>query len=508
MKTPEFFIDLHCHPAIKPYGHSLPGKVNSHQIKNKSSVWHSCTPTTLTKWINRLTGLTKFRQSDFHTLCNGRTTLISASLYPLEKGFLVSRFGTGKLIDLFAQLVVGVARRRVNQVQGFTDYFEDLENEMAFYRQMSGKIVQINGRYERYVLARSINDILVHRQTARRDRIDTVSVVMSIEGGHVFNSGLDPKKDMADPKEVLKNVEAVKNWRYAPLFISLAHHFYNELCGHAPSLNPIVSFFTSQKRGMNTGFTPLGKEVVRRMFDRKTGRRMLIDIKHMSLASRIEYYQMLEEEYASDDLPVFVSHGAVNGWYAPDARSTFLDSAKGKFMQNEINFFDSELLRIARSGGIFGIQMDERRVGSKKALRKAKRGRNRKEKLYNRAGLLWNQIQHIAEVLDQHGLDAWNIQAIGSDYDGIIDPINGFWTHAEMPLVADYLLKHAQAYMAGPGQRLQERKNRIVPPKEIIRRIAYGNAWRFLERYFTPEYLEDTPVRFMHETANHVSHSS
>ncbi len=38
------------------------------------------------------------------------------------------------------------------------------------------------------------------------------------------------------------------------------------------------------------------------------------------------------------------------------------------------------------------------------------------------------QIQHIAELLDKNDIISGDCIAIGSDLDGIIDPLNGFLT--------------------------------------------------------------------------------
>jgi hypothetical protein len=43
--------------------------------------------------------------------------------------------------------------------------------------------------------------------------------------------------------------------------------------------------------------------------------------------------------------------------------------------------------------------------------------------LYEKSRLVWNQVRHIAEVLDKNGRKARNTAAIGSDFDGIVDPL-------------------------------------------------------------------------------------
>ena len=80
--------------------------------------------------------------------------------------------------------------------------------------------------------------------------------------------------------------------------------------------------------------------------------------------------------------------------------------------------------------------------------------------MHYRSELLWNQIQHIAEVLDAEGLFAWDCMAIGSDFDGIIDSLN-------------YMLSH----------NLENIQN-VIKADEIIARLMSDNGRNFLKKYF------------------------
>jgi microsomal dipeptidase-like Zn-dependent dipeptidase len=235
---------------------------------------------------------------------------------------------------------------------------------------------------------------------------------------------------------------------------------------------------------MNTGFTPLGLKVVRTLLDRNDGKRIYIDIKHMSPESRKSYFEILDSEYQNEDIPIIVSHGAVNGLRSMSDRTRAIQSTAGKFREVEINFFDEEIVKIARSNGIFCLQLDERRVASEAELKNAAGQVKRREIFYYRSRLLWHQIQHIVEILDQENLFAWGLMAFGSDFDGIIDPLNGFWTAEELPFLEENLSKHAFNYMSDEGQNLKNDFNKIKPT-EIVSRIMCDNGLAFLERYFT-----------------------
>ena len=86
------------------------------------------------------------------------------------------------------------------------------------------------------------------------------------------------------------------------------------MAGHARSLSGIVSRAIDQTHGMDTGITSLGKKVINSLLSTHNGKRIYIDIKHMSRKTRIEYYKLLDTRYAGEDIPVYVSHGAVNGY--------------------------------------------------------------------------------------------------------------------------------------------------------------------------------------------------
>src|SRR6185436_2394259 len=110
----------------------------------------------------------------------------------------------------------------------------------------------------------------------------------------------------------------IKAWPFTPFFVTFSHHFYNQLCGHAKSLTGIVGGATDQSQGLSTGFTPLGKKVLKELLNNQNGRRIYIDIKHMSALGRKEYFQILDSDYQGQDIPIVVSHGAANGYQSMD----------------------------------------------------------------------------------------------------------------------------------------------------------------------------------------------
>jgi microsomal dipeptidase-like Zn-dependent dipeptidase len=236
-----------------------------------------------------------------------------------------------------------------------------------------------------------------------------------------------------------------------------------------------------QSDGMNEGFLDLGWKVLRKLLDNTNGRRVLIDLKHMSVKARQEYYRFLEEEYPGEIIPLVVSHGAVTGIRSVNEQVQDDLYNYGKFQSDDINFFDDEILRVDMSGGIFGIQFDERRVASKLELKKTGHTLDRRKMLFHKSKLIWNQIEHIANVLDRNNQFAWGIQCIGSDYDGMINPLNGFWTEEDMPLFDSYLEKHAYNFLSSQQANNLKEFNKIKAG-EIVERFMKGNAYEFIKR--------------------------
>ena len=379
---------------------------------------------------------------------------------------------------MISNFATGVGRKRVDHIQGITNYFKDLEMEYDFYRQLDGKIIKLpEGKFQ-YKIVNSYSEIeKIRKQEEVQSDFATICVIISIEGLHVLNADLSKQPD---DLEILSNLKKIKNWEFPPFFVTVAHHFWNHICGHAASLTGIVGDNTDQSEGLDKGIQPLGFKVLEEMLDNKNGKRILVDVKHMSPLSREQYYNILERpEY--HNVPIIVSHGAVNGLKSNADRTKGKSATADKLNPVDINIFDDEIIKIAESGGILGLQLDERRVANKKTLKNLKRSLKRNKIMHYRSSLLWNQIQHILEILDKEGLFAWDCMAIGSDYDGIIDPLNSFWTAEELPFLADYLERHAFNYMKD-ATFINENNN--IKSDEIINRIMSTNGIKFFETHF------------------------
>ncbi|MGJ8592977.1 MAG: membrane dipeptidase [Aquaticitalea sp.] len=475
------YVDLHCHSTLKPFGKSFYYKKkgwNNPDRSRANSIWRYNPPTVGDKLLNYIINLTKFSQANFTSLAKGGVKVVCLSLYPLEKKFFVNKIGNEVIKDVTANFATGVGKERVDVIQGLTDYFEDLELEYDFILQLNNRIISLPEGKFKYRVVRNYSDIETVISTASNTTVNTICIVLSIEGMHVLNSNIDtpPVK-----KDFLDNLQKMKDWDAPPLFVSVAHHFWNHLCGHAESFTKLVKRYVDQLEGLGEGITPLGEEVIRKLLDTDNGKRILIDVKHMSVASRREFYQMLDLDENYRDIPIVVSHGAANGMVSFDDPSQNGSGVAAKLNPVDINFYNEELILIAKRKGIFGLQLDERRIASEVTLKATKKSANRSKIMHYRAELVWNQIQHFLEVLDNEGLFAWDCMALGTDFDGIIDPLNGFWTSEELPFLADFMERHAFNYMSKNKLKVPENN---IEADEIIARVMSTNGMNFLKANF------------------------
>jgi microsomal dipeptidase-like Zn-dependent dipeptidase len=483
------YIDIHCHPSLKPYSKSFKSKAlrGKHSLSpnERHSIWYQkrSNDGVFKRLANKIFGVTKWRQSDFKTSCKSGAEVLVVSLYPMEKGMLINE-KTGKpydtLIKVFTDFATGFGQRRLNYIREMPDYFSDLKLMYNFYRQLNNRSINIDGIQKKYKLVRTESEIDYNAN-------NTIQVILSIEGAHVFNCGLKlAGKPVADEIEVLQNVSTVKNWDYRPFFIGISHHFDNELCGYSKSIEGFAGSVIVQKVDDGQGITPLGHKVIDKLLSNINNQRIFIDVKHMNPKSRHEYYDVLKTKYANESIPIIVSHGALNGKLS---YKTHNHVAKAGFNTADINFFFEELLFIERSKGIFGIQLDERRIFNKKnkdeIYKKAKPNMTLfgKPRLRKNAYFIWRQIQYSAWYLDIANLNAWDIQCLGTDFDGIIDPLNGWWTADDLDKLSDYLEHHAQDYLNSPEGRGLKSKNRLTA-KQIVQKIMIQNAKDFITRNF------------------------
>lgn len=506
MPNLNFSIDLHCHPQYKAFARAhtengMPPKPQSSSPSDRSSLWHYDPPSLSDKLVQILLGVTKFSQVNLTASVYGRLLVMVVGLGATEQSFFKNKLGTSDFTDLLDDFAAGFGKPRINAIEAMTDYWADFKNEMDFLEEQENNPHRIDGQWYTYRITDSFAELQQNiadnedlKAGTKSDKPFVVSIICAVEGLHMLNCGLEQP---CSPDEVKQHAKDLKTRSHAPWFVTFSHHFYNELCGHARSLRKIIGKLTDQENGINSGFTDLGREVLDILLDKNNGRRILIDIKHMSAIARKEFLLLRKTKYNSE-FPVIMSHGTSNGLPTfgatvssyPELGNTFINPAEdviggdGEFKNhNLINFFDDEILEMVNSEGILGLQLDERRLANDETMGRVKHSLFRNKIMHYRSELLWRQIQYIAELLDDNGLYAWGNIAIGSDYDGIVDPLNAFWTAEQYDDLASYLERHVFNYFKDHPDRLKNSFNKVSADL-VIQNIFRDNAWNFLKRWY------------------------
>lgn len=470
-----YIADIHAHPNLKPFGQSFSNRFFN---RKKKSIWYYNPPRSYKKLLERL-GLAAYRQSDLTSCGKGQCFIVGVSLYPPEVSFFKNRLGDSNIAEGIENLITLFSKKRIQYIQssGY-DYFFDLHEQYDFMKSFHNTYSK-NGRYKT-ILAKNARDI----EAAINSNEPVIAMFLNVEGAHSFGIGKPPITPLTQQQEtdVLNNVEMVKNWEHKPLFVTFAHHFYNQAAGHAKSLPFVADLLARQQLGMNTGITQLGKKIIAKLLDNTNGKRILIDIKHFSTLARKEFYEILDHDYPNEDIPILFSHGGVCGHHSFDE---LLSEYPNTIFNNwDINIFDNEIERIVQSNGLIGLNFDQR-VMSSGSFRKNIRRQNFLKPLstrkYNWSMVIWNHIKYLAKKLDEKGLKAWDHICIGSDYDGIINPINYFLSEESMPSFKNYLLKHVSNFM---NDRPGLNNPNLLPPEIIVNKIMGENAFEFLKRYY------------------------
>lgn len=501
-----FSIDLHAHPNYKAFARAFRDDSDAPDAQSTSpshpnSLWFYNPPSIVDKAINKMLGVTKFSQANLTAALYGRVMVIVVGLGTTEKYFFRPKGGDDLIEDLVVDFASGFKMPRINALQAMQDYWPDFMQENDYLLEMHNKPVRIDGHWYAYRWVNHFEELAACRVQnehdmagQKKDHPLVVALIPSIEGLHVLGTGTERS---FEEEEIIQRTLLLKQLPNAPWFVTFSHHFYNHLCGHARSLRGVIGKMANQEEGINAGFTPLGLKVLRLLLDETQGRRILIDIKHMSAEARKAFIQMRRHEY-SESFPIIISHGVANGLPQLGATVSQFPQLGNQFIQaledevggdgafkdhNLINFFDEEIIEMVKSNGIMGLQLDERRLANDPTIKGTKDPIWRHKAMHYRSELLWKQIQYIGELLDANNMYAWGHLAIGSDYDGIVDPLNSFWTMEQYDELAGYLERHAYNYFDKQSSRLRNGFN-IIGPDQLIQQIFCDNAWNFFKRWF------------------------
>ncbi|SHJ37146.1 Membrane dipeptidase (Peptidase family M19) [Hymenobacter daecheongensis DSM 21074] len=252
---------------------------------------------------------------------------------------------------------------------------------------------------------------------------EDLNIIRAIEGAHCLFS--DPAGLTA-----ADNLLRLLTEGHRFLYLTLAHLTDNYICTHAFGMRMKVGPMPITRHPgfypRRAGLTTVGADLIRVAL--RAG--VLIDVKHMSRESRLQYYALRTQEFTT--APIIFSHGAATGCSARAPRirkalphRTDPDLVVVHYHQGglnpgvtpedfncwSINLYDEDIQEIVRSRGLIGLSLDKRIAGVNKT---AKEIFSRAEyELIPERPLLENPRRHAAEdadVADEEDLmadDAW-----------------------------------------------------------------------------------------------------
>src|SRR5690606_10862846 len=141
--------------------------------------------------------LTKFTQTDLTAIAKSKSSVVVVALYPFEKHFFGKEIiGIKGVTDVLVNLAASISQSRMDYVRNNKDYFVDLMDEYNYYKQLHNQVEKIEGVIYTYRLVKNFQEIQ-DNLLQDTDSKKILNIVITIEGGHSFNTGIEMNKDMA-----------------------------------------------------------------------------------------------------------------------------------------------------------------------------------------------------------------------------------------------------------------------------------------------------------------------
>ncbi len=493
------FADLHVHTSMKPFHSGFDKKKDIYQFIYEN--------TNVCKQLSQLMeaelkDFTKHSQACLKQCHDNNVFLIFNSLYPVEMGWFdilnpvgwtinkerastcMTNFNTEVIKQKFLEIVKNDSLP--------INYFDRLTEEYNFV---------LNNKAPKRILT----DYNEYKQLKDNYNKET-GIIFCIEGAHslmnfpqYYNLGNIDFADSNNPdskpykifsSQLKRNIEAMKQWgngKHCPFYITFSHHYWNILSGHNQSIFGMANMVFNQKHGRDESISRLGMEAITHLLSKDNGRRVLIDIKHLSAKGKLMFYNYRNN--LVKDLPIISSHSAVSG----DGNFWFLNNY-------DINLSDLDIQQIFNSGGLIGIMMEKGRLMSdevrKEVIQLQKNGHNEAAiELY--IEMVLANILHIVRVCNS--ARGWDIVCLGSDFDGMINSLDTFDTVNLYNKLADRLgeilegnvpiltfsSNHNPAFSSSDINKFKFG----LTASDIIEKITCKNIDSFLQRYFHDDYL-------------------
>ncbi len=408
--------------------------------------------------------------------------------------------------------------------QGEYDYFEELKNEYRFFLRKAGQFtatseeIQIDetgikrkwwGSYHLVGHGHEVNVSL--------DR-DEIIIVPTLGGIHSLGIGNPEDEDLRpgeQPRDInldtlksrirqLKGDELLQDptlptWKHSPFYITFAQNFYNTLCGHTKSFPSRASLLFDQHKGQDLDVTHACIDVWREFLGldkelRPNGsKRILIDINHMSAATRFRYYKEIikpfNKEHPLNPLPVIASHA---GYAGLDSLEDMVQNAAKKketdefflkgFLAWSINLCDQDIIEIFKSCGLLGISFDKRLLGTEPhawldTMNFGPLDRLRALRIFRRT--LEQFVRIPFEYNLSEPLTIWDRLCMGTGFDGAMQPMPRYSSVLQFSLFEQDLVDILDGM-----KREEPMWFGSYRPEALARKICFENAYEFVRKHY------------------------
>lgn len=383
------YFDLHCHPTFKYSLLSTQARQGT-TIDQPVNIRFKGLLASLQGLVMWTLGSPLGSQSCLTQLATGQARLISLTIMALENAYTKS-----KIISTLQCVSDALDTAKIDQIKnGALGYWAATQEQIDALRQISNGTLPISPGTPRL---RLINDIADYQP----NQLNTLFVLLNFEGGHCFYTGQanDTPTLAAD---ILGNLIALKRTGVRPLYITLVHHAQNALANHAFAVPTQWAGAGTNINGVggynptSDGITPLGEQFIDEALSERNGPPIYIDVKHMSLGSRIAYYDLRKLKYPT--VPIIASHIGVTGlsWNATQqdgkpiirwvsVRTDYVEVKYNNIISYphpvpapipggappsvitfnpwSINLYDEDIVEILQSDGLIGLSLDVRILG-------------------------------------------------------------------------------------------------------------------------------------------------
>ena len=351
------YFDFHCHPGLKPTFSDQATAISPWiYINAKLAVFKNAKIS-----INPLFNEVLNSQSCLSQLYQGDVKLFGIALHSPEanmaKGLLEKKLVNRGAIAL-------LSRSRLELIKDGNHYFEFLQDDLARVKNAVAP-AELDGA-----------SLKIITKAADFDENDSSTIFgfLVIEGLHCFfgdQSAVNKKEIFSQNFETFTDENTI-------LAINLCHIQQNPFCNHAYGIQFINSAYFFPKE---SGITSWGREMLNRMLEKK----ILVDIKHMSLFSRWQLYNILRDPADENKytVPIICTHAGFTGQRTKDKmkylyrtpvdaggvyevvylkpKSTHIEGVY--YNCSSINLYDEDIEAILLSGGLIGLSFDQRILG-------------------------------------------------------------------------------------------------------------------------------------------------